>query len=87
MVDDLIYNKKMDFKIIDKEVLLSFIPKGVIIKYCKNEEYKNKVLELWKDRVNPLKYDKDMNIKRVLFLVKKYFRYFKDYKNSAWEND
>ena len=87
MVDDLIYNKPMDFKIIDEEILLSFIPKGVIKKYCKNEEFKNKVFELWKDRVNPLDYKKDKNFKRKLFLIKKYFRYYKDYKNSAWDNE
>lgn len=87
MVDDLIYNKPMDFKVIDEEILLSFIPKSVIIKYCKNEEYKNKVLELWKKRVNPLKYKKDTDIKRKLFLIKKYIRYYKDYKNSEWEQE
>ena len=77
----------MSFKVIDEEVLLSFIPKGVITKYCKNEEYKNKVLELWKKRVNPLKYKKDTDFKRKLFLIKKYIRYYKDYKNSAWEQE
>lgn len=87
MVDDLIYNKPMEYQVLDKEVLLSFIPKGVIKKYCVNEEYKNKVLELWKSRVNPLFYKKDTNIKRPLFLFKKYLRYYKDYKNSAWENE
>jgi len=87
MVDDLIYNKQMDFKIINEEILLSFIPKAVIKKYCKNEEFKNKVLELWKKRVNPLCYKKDLSIKRILFLLKKHFRYYKDYKNSAWDNE
>ena len=87
MIEDLIYNTPMEYKVIDEPVLLTFIPKGVIKKYCKNEEYVNKVLELWKDRVNPLKYNKDTNLKRKLFLLKKYFRYYKDYKNSAWENE
>lgn len=87
MIEDLIYNKPMEYKVIDEEILLSFIPKGVIKKYCKNEEYKNKVLELWNKRVNPLVYKKDTNLKRPLFLLKKYLRYYKDYKNSAWENE
>lgn len=87
MVDDLIYNKPMEYKVIDEEILLTFIPKGVIKKYCLNEEYKSKALELWKKRVNPLKYKKDTNLKRQLFLLKKHFRYYKDYKNSAWENE
>lgn len=87
MIDDLIYNKPMEFKVIDEEILLSFIPKGVIMKYCANEEYKNKVLELWEKRVNPLNYKKDTDLKRKLFLVKKHLRYYKDYKNSAWENE
>ena len=87
MVDDLIYDKKMEFNVIDKKILLSFIPKGVILKYCKNEKFKNKVLELWKYRVNPLKYNKDKNMMRVVFLIKKYLRYYKEYENSTWEND
>ena len=74
MADDLIYNKKMDYKYLDKEVILSFIPKGVFKKYCVNNEYKNKALSLWKGNINPLNYRKDINIKMKLYLIKKYFR-------------
>lgn len=87
MIDDLIYNKKMDYKVIDNEVLLSFVPKGIIKKYCKNEDYVKKVMSLWKDRINPLVYKKDFNIKRKLFLIRKYFKYYKDYKTSDWDNE
>ena len=87
LADDLIYNKKMDFKIIDEEILLSFVPKGVIKKYITNETFKNKALSLWKKQViNPLKYKKDTDIKRKLLLARRHIDYYKEYKNGVWEN-
>jgi len=85
LIDDLIYNKKMEYKFLDKKQLLSFVPKKVALKYILDDNYKKEVKKLWKDRVNPVKYKKDKNIKRKLYLIKKYFRYFKEYKNSYWK--
>lgn len=86
LVDDLIYHKDMSFKFLNDEVLLSFIPKGVIKKYLHNPEYVKKVLSLWsKKRVNPVKYPKDHNLLRKLYLLKKHFRYYKEYQNSYWK--
>ena len=46
------------------------------------------VLKLWKkNRVNPVNYQKDHNLKRKLYLLKKHFRYYKEYKNSYWKNN
>lgn len=88
LADDLIYNKKTEYKFIDKKILLSFVPKGVIKKYIKNDEYRKYALKLWnKDVVNPLNYKKDKNIKRKIFLLKRHFIYFKEYKNSYWKAD
>lgn len=88
LADDLIYNKKTEYKFIDKKILLSFVPKGVIKKYIKNDEYRKYALKLWnKDVVNPLDYKKDKNIKRKIFLLKRHFIYFKEYKNSYWKAD
>lgn len=87
LVDDLIYNKPMDFKVIDKEILLSFVPKGVIKKYITNEEFKKKALNLWKKGVvNPLKYKKDTCFKRKLLLARRHVDYYKEYKNGVWKN-
>ena len=84
-VDDLIFNKEMEYKFLTDKVLLSFVPKKVALKYIINDEYKKEVKKLWKTRVNPVNYKKDKNIKRKLYLIKKYFRYFKEYKNSYWK--
>ena len=86
LIDDLIYNKETKYKFLKDKVLLSFVPKGVIKKYIINEEYKKEVLKLWKKgKVNPIKYNKDHNFKRYLYLTKKHFRYYKEYKNGYWK--
>ena len=85
MIDDLIYHKEMKYKFINDKQLLSFVPKKVALKYIQNSEYKKEVKKLWKTRVNPVNYKKDNNIKRKLYLIKKHFRYFKEYKNSYWK--
>ncbi len=88
VVDDLIYNKKHDFKIIDEKVALSYVPKKIIKKYINNHEFKKEILKLYKEKkvVNPLYYKKDLPLKRILFLIRKHFRYYKDYKNGYWKN-
>ena len=87
LADDLIYNKNMDFKVLDDEVLLSFVPKGVIKKYVVNDVFKKKALSLWKNGVvNPLKYKKDTCFKRKLLLARRHIDYYKEYKNGVWEN-
>lgn len=86
LIDDLIYNKEMEYKFLKDKVLLSFVPRGVIKKYIVNEEYKKVALSLWKKGVvNPIKYKKDHNFKRYLYLTKKHFRYYKEYKNGYWK--
>lgn len=87
LADDLIFDKEMDFKVIDEEILLSFVPKGVAKKYISNETFKNKALELWKKgAVNPLKYKKDTALKRKLLLARRHIDYYKEYKNGVWKN-
>ncbi len=88
LVDDLINNKEMSFEIIDKEILLSFVPKGVIKKYIENETFKKKALSLWKKGVvNPVKYKKDTDFKRKLLLARRHIDYYKEYKNGVWKNN
>lgn len=87
LADDLIYNKEMNFEVVDREILLSFVPKGVVKKYITNEDFKNKALSLWKKQVtNPLKYKKDTDIKRKLLLARRHIDYYKEYKNGVWKN-
>lgn len=88
VVDDLVYDKTNEFKIIDKKIGLTYVPKGIIKKYVKNEKFKKEILKLYKEKkvVYPLLYKKDMPLKRILFLIRKHFRYYKDYKNGYWKS-
>lgn len=86
LAKDLIFNEELEYQVLDKEVMLTFIPKGIVKKYVVNDEFKKKALSMWKDRVNPMKYNKDKNMKRNYFLLRRDIKYFKDYKNGYWKN-
>lgn len=83
---DLIDKEKLDYEYLNKEILLSFVPKKIIKKYVVNEKYRKKALSLYKDHINPIKYNKDFSLKRNYLLLKKDVRYFKDYSEGYWEN-
>ena len=84
LIDDLIDNKETEYKFLNEKVLLSFVPKRIAKKYIVNDNYKKEVMSLWPKKVNPIVYKKDLGFMRILFLTKKYFRYFKEYKNGYW---
>ncbi|MBR3198914.1 MAG: carboxylate--amine ligase [Bacilli bacterium] len=88
VVDDLVYNKTNEFKIVKENIGLTYVPKGIIKKYVKNEKFKKEILKLYRKKkvVYPLLYKKDMPFKRILFLIRKHFRYYKDYKNGYWKS-
>ena len=83
---DLIDKEKLDYVYLNKEVLLSFVPKKIIEDYVVNEDYKKKALSLYNNHINPIKYKKDFSFKRNYLLYKKDKRYFKDYREGYWEN-
>ena len=72
-------------ELLDKEVLLSYVPKAIIKKYIVNEKFKNKALSMWKKHVNPIKYENDHNFRRDYTMFRKDLRYFKDYKSGYWK--
>ena len=82
LIDDLILNKEKEFKIIKEKIVLSFVPKKIIKKYIENKKLKKEINKTIKNKkiVNPLKYDKDKNIKRFLYLLYRDFNYIKKYK-------
>lgn len=82
LMDDLIKNKNMEFKIIKEKYVLSFVPKIVIKKYIKNNKLKKEIIKLIKNKkiVNPIDYKKDKNIKRKLYVFYRKFNYIKKYK-------
>ena len=83
---DLIKKESLKYEIVDKEVLLSFVPKKIIKEYVVNEEIKTKALSMYKYHVNPIKYNKDKSLKRMYLLYRKDKRYFKDYQEAYWTN-
>ena len=84
---ELIDHEKLNYVYLNKEVLLSFVPKKIIKKYIVNEQYKKKALSLYSKHINPIKYNKDFSFKRNYLLFKKNQRYFKDYKEGYWEQE
>ena len=87
LIDDLIFDERPDYGLLEKKMLLSFVPKSIAKKYIVNEEYRKKVLEVWEKQgaVDPLYYPADKNFKRKLYLLKRKLRYFRDYKNGYWK--
>lgn len=87
MVDDVIKNKDIEKKVLTEKVLLTFVPKGIIKKYCTNKKLKKESLKLWKkgNVVKPMDCKLDKNFKRFLMLRKRWLHYYKEYKNSYWK--
>ena len=86
LIDDLIYNKEKDFKIIKEKVVLSFVPKKVIKEYIENKKLKNEIKKITKNKkiVNPLKYNKDMPLKRIKYMFMRDRNYVKKYKKYTF---
>ena len=85
LMDDLVLNKKLEYRELNQKVLLSFVPKNIIKKYVVNKEFIKEALGMWGSRVSPMIYKKDTSIKRFLMLRKRLWHYNKEYKNSYWE--
>ena len=87
MVKDLIKKEDEILTDLDKEQLLTFVPKGIIKKYIDNPEFKKKAMQLWKKkRVMPMIYENDRNLKRFLMTRRRLWNYYKEYKNSDWRS-
>ena len=86
LYQDLIKKEKLKYEVLNKEILLSFVPKKIIKDYVVNEQIKNKALLMYNKHVNPIKYKKDKSLKRMYLMYKKDKRYFDDYKNGYWDN-
>ena len=85
LVDDLILAKELSFKELNDKVLLSFVPKRVVKKYCLNEDFKKEAMRLWHHRVSPMECPLDKNFKRFLMMKKRLWHYNKEYKESFWQ--
>ena len=81
IVDDLIYNKELTYTVADNENLFTVVPKGIILRYVKNEELRKKVRKLWRQgKVSyPLFYKVDMSPKRAFYVIASYFNQYRKY--------
>lgn len=80
VVEDYIYNKPLDLKVITEKSLWLVVPKGVAFKYIVPDEYKKEMRELIRAGrfINPLFYEKDRGFMRRIRLIKSQFgHYFK----------
>ena len=86
LIDDLIFNKEKEFKIIKEKLVLSFVPKKVINKYIENKKLKEEIFKLIKNKkiVNPLKYNKDNSFKRKKYLFLRDRNYVQKYKKYTF---
>ena len=50
-----------------------------------HDKFKEKAMSLWKNRVNPLVYNKDRGLSRKIMNLKLKFKYIREYKNNPWD--
>lgn len=81
---DVFDGEEHPFELLDKEILLSMVPKKVIKNYIADDEYKAKALSLWKagKKVNPLSYKGDRSFKHHVYLAIRAVNYNRKYKNN-----
>ena len=82
LVDDFIYNKEREIEYLDNDYLWSIVPKGVIFKYVKNKELREKVKKLYHEKKvrNILFYKKDFSFKRYFMIYLRTINYYNKYK-------
>ena len=82
LVEDVVYNHPIDFRIANEEWLWLVVPKRVAFKYIKPQQYRKKMKELIAagKAVNPLFYKEDRGFKRRFRLMKNQLGHFWKYK-------
>ena len=82
LVDDFIYHKKRKIEYLNNKFLWSIVPKGVVMKYTKNNELKETAKNLYKEHKvrNILLYKNDFSIRRYIIIKLKTLRYYSKYK-------
>lgn len=81
IVDDMIYHKKLEYTVADNENLFIVVPKGIILRYVKDEALRKKVKKLWRQgKVSyPLFYKADMSPKRAFYVFAAYLNQYRKY--------
>lgn len=81
IVDDLIYHKDFDYTVADRENLFTVVPKGIILRYVKDEKTRAQIKRLYKEgRVSyPLDYKPDMSLKRAFYVKASLLNHYRKY--------
>lgn len=82
IVDDIIKEIELDFKIVSDEHLWMVVPRGVALKYIQPQEYRDTIKRLTRERnmSNPLKNKADRSIKQHYYFLKNYYGQYLKYK-------
>lgn len=83
LVDDAVYGKKRDAVLYSSETALwTAVPKGVLLKYVKDEGLRSEIRTLWKAKkvARTLFNPEDKNLKRRLRVRRYYLTYYKAYR-------
>lgn len=85
LIDDLFSNllENKEFELVKKPVVLSFVPKSIVKKYVTSNNLKAEIKK-HKKLIRPLRYSKDMPLKRRLYLAIRDINYIKKYKNYTF---
>lgn len=88
LVEDYVYNRPLELKILTEKSLWMVVPKGVAFKYIKPLEYHKEMKDLIRQGkvVNPLFYEKDNGFKRRLRLFKSQLGHYYKYKKYLGKN-
>ena len=84
IVDDLIYNKELTYTVADRPNLFTVVPKGIILKYVKNEENRALVKKMYREkRVSyPLAYPCDLSLKRRFYVYASLYNQYRKYRRA-----
>ena len=89
IVDDLIYEKDLEYTVADNENLFYVVPRGIIMKYVKDPELRKRIKRLFRSGRSsyPLYYKKDLSPVRRFYVyasyLNQYRKYYKTEKNSV----
>lgn len=81
---DVFDDEEKPFTLLDKEYLLSMVPKSVIKNYIFNEAYREEALKLWNrhKKTDPLNFKRDKSFKHKIYLMLRAINYKKKYKEN-----
>lgn len=81
IVDDLIYNKELDYTVADNENLFTVVPKGIILRYVEQPEIREQVKRLFKEKKvsYPLAYSPDLAPKRRFYVAASFLNQYRKY--------